>query len=290
MAGSEGHESQDQFVWDQNSQLYYHARTGFYHDPQAGWYYSCNDGLYYKFENGTYVPMEYSQDGCREMNGCESIEPMEFNKDKVDADISMSGENVAQAVEPLSTEFSQEHLEDTSCKLPEKPPPPSEWLEDTLIELYLANYTTQAANSTSDIAVTPEINDADHTHLSEAGNDSKYELEEGEWIPDDWTGSADPIADVMDEGICLEEENWLAQYGQVERPVDDSLSHIRAVDLWDWSVVKKIRKGKKRRVTRLVGRLVKPTAKLHPSMPSSGHLLKTAPVCEVHLDLVRCTG
>ncbi|KAF3640413.1 hypothetical protein FXO37_23492 [Capsicum annuum] len=53
-----------------------------------------------------------------------------------------------------------------------------------------------------------------------------------------------------------------------------------------------IREGRKRRVTRLVGvgRLVKPTAKLHPSMPSSGHLLKTAPVCEVHLDLVRVTS
>ncbi|KAK6795121.1 hypothetical protein RDI58_008574 [Solanum bulbocastanum] len=317
MAGTEKEElelqeSDNQFVWDETSQLYYHARTGFYHDPQAGWYYSCNDGLYYKFENGTYVPMESSQDGCREMNSCESIVPAESNKDEVDADISMSGENVAQAVEPLCTEFSEEHLEDTSCKLPENPPPPSEWLEDTLIELYLANYTTQAANSTSDITVAPEINDTDHTHLSAAGNDSTYELEEGEWIPDDWTDSADPIEVVMDDErqkayghftkllgvqmgeslycICLEEENWRAQYGQVERPVEDSLSHIQAVDLWDWSMVKKIRKGRKRRVARLVGRLVKPTAKLHPSMPSSGHLLKTAPVCEVHLDLVRVTS
>ncbi|XP_055826020.1 uncharacterized protein LOC129894378 isoform X1 [Solanum dulcamara] len=295
MAGTEKeepelHESDNQFVWDETSQLYYHARTGFYHDPQAGWYYSCNDGLYYKFENGTYVPMESSQDGCREMNSCESIVPAESNKDEIDADISRSGENVAQEVEPLSTEFSEEHLEDTRCKLPENPPPPSEWLEDTLIELYLANYTTRATNSTSAITVAPEINDTDHTHLSTAGNDSTYELEEGEWIPDDWTDSADPIADVVDDGICLEEENWRAQYGQVERPVEDSLSHIQAVDLWDWSMVKKIRKGRKRRVARLVGRLVKPTAKLHPSMPSSGHLLKTAPVCEVHLDLVRVTS
>ncbi|KAM3247014.1 hypothetical protein P3L10_008781 [Capsicum annuum] len=282
------HDSQDQFVWDETSHLYYHARTGFYHDPQAGWYYSCNDGLYYKFESDTYVPIESSKDGYGEMNSCESIAPTGCNKDEVDADINMLGENVSQAVEPLSTEFSEEHLEDTSCKLPENPPPPSEWLEDTLIELYLANYTTQAAKS--DLTVAPEINDTDHTHSSAAGNDSTYELEEGEWIPDDWTDSADPVADVMDEGICLEEENWLAQYGQVERPVDDSLSHIQAVDLWDWSMVKKIRKGRKRRVTRLVGRLVKPTAKLHPSMPSSGHLLKTAPVCEVHLDLVRVTS
>ncbi|KAK4350557.1 hypothetical protein RND71_029870 [Anisodus tanguticus] len=331
MAGTEKEEldeSENEFVWDESCQLYYHASTGFYHDPQAGWYYSCNDGLYYKFENATYVPIESSQDGGCEMNSWESIVPAESNKDETDADIRMSGENVAQTAEPLSTELSEEHLEDTNCKLPENPPPPSEWLEDTLIELYLANYSTQAANSTSDITVAPETTDTDQTYLSAAGNEITYELEEGEWIPDDWTDSAgpmaddwtdsaDPNADVMDEGIsvenvqqkmpesvwmgeralrflrtgiCLEEENWRAQYGQVERPFEDSLLHIRAVDLWDWSVVKKIRKGRKRRVARLVGRLVKPTAKLHPSMPSSGHLLKTAPVCEVHLDLVRVTS
>lgn len=41
---------------------------------------------------------------------------------------------------------------------------------------------------------------ASHSTLVGAGNDSTYELEEGEWIPDDWTDSADPNADVMDEG------------------------------------------------------------------------------------------
>ncbi|KAM3200239.1 hypothetical protein P3L10_032601 [Capsicum annuum] len=162
--------------------------TGFYHDPQAGWYYSCNDGLYYKFESGTSVPIESSK----------SIAPTECRKDEVDADINMLGENVSQAVELLSTEFSEDHLEDTSCKLPENPPPPSEWLEDTLIELYLTNYTTQVAKS--DITVAPEINDTDHAHSSTVGIDSTYELEEGEWIPDDWEDSADPVADVMDEG------------------------------------------------------------------------------------------
>ncbi|XP_016512897.1 uncharacterized protein LOC107829936 isoform X1 [Nicotiana tabacum] len=283
----ESEQSENQFVWDESSQLYYHARAGFYHDPQAGWYYSCKDGLYYKFENGTYVLMEYSQGGSPEKNGCEGVAPAESDKDEINADIS---ETVAQTVEPLPFELSDEQLENTDCKLPENPPPPSEWLEETLIELYLANYSTQAANSTPDMTVAPETNETDSSYLSAPGNDSTYELEEGEWIPDDWTDSADPNADVMDEGVCLEEESWRAQYGQVERPFEDSLSHIQAVDLWDWSVVKKIRKGRKRRVARLVGRLVKPTAKLHPSMPSSGHLLKTAPVCEVHLDLVRVTS
>ncbi|PHT66138.1 40S ribosomal protein S16 [Capsicum annuum] len=181
------------------------SSTGFYHDPQAGWYYSCNDGLYYKFESGTSVPIESSkfaivpQNSYGEMNSCQSIAPTECRKDEVDADINMLGENVSQAVELLSTEFSEEdHLEDTSCKLPENPPPPSEWLEDTLIELYLTNYTTQVAKS--DITVAPEINDTDHAHSSTVGIDSTYELEEGEWIPDDWEDSADPVADVMDEG------------------------------------------------------------------------------------------
>ncbi|XP_047256325.1 uncharacterized protein LOC107850827 isoform X3 [Capsicum annuum] len=132
------------------------------------------------------------------MNSCQSIAPTECRKDEVDADINMLGENVSQAVELLSTEFSEDHLEDTSCKLPENPPPPSEWLEDTLIELYLTNYTTQVAKS--DITVAPEINDTDHAHSSTVGIDSTYELEEGEWIPDDWEDSADPVADVMDEG------------------------------------------------------------------------------------------
>ena len=47
------------------------------------------------------------------------------------------------------------------------------------------------------------------------------------------------------------------------------------------------RKDGKGEVARLVGRLVRWSAKLHPSMPSGGGLLKTAPMCEVHLDLVR---
>ncbi|KAF3621351.1 hypothetical protein FXO38_15429 [Capsicum annuum] len=99
--------------------------TGFYHDPQAGWYYSCNDGLYYKFESGTYVLIEFSKDGCGEINSCQSISPIECSKDEVDVDINMLGENVSQVVEPLSTKFSEDHLEDTNYKLPENPPPPS---------------------------------------------------------------------------------------------------------------------------------------------------------------------
>lgn len=59
------------------------------------------------------------------------------------------------------------------------------------------------------------------------------------------------------------------------------------MDLWDWSMVKGPRKDGKGEISRLVGRLMKRSARLHPSMPSGGGLLKTASICEVLLDLVR---
>ena len=65
------------------------------------------------------------------------------------------------------------------------------------------------------------------------------------------------------------------------------MPEIPVVDLWDWAMVKGPRKDGKGQVARLIGRLVKRSAKVHPSMPSGGGLLKTAPICEVHLDLVR---
>jgi hypothetical protein len=62
------------------------------------------------------------------------------------------------------------------------------------------------------------------------------------------------------------------------------------VDLWDWTLVTGSRKDGKGDAVRLVGRLVRKSVKRHPSMPSGGGLLKTAPICEVHLDLVRVTS
>lgn len=52
-------------------------------------------------------------------------------------------------------------------------------------------------------------------------------------------------------------------------------------------MVREYRKDGKAQVSRLVGRLVRRSVKLHPSVPSGGRLLKTAPICEVRLDLVR---
>ena len=86
---------------------------------------------------------------------------------------------------------------------------------------------------------------------------------------------------------CGDEENWLAQYGQVVHSGEEPLRDLRVVDLWDWGMVKGSRKDGKGHATRLVGRLVRRSAKLHPSMPSGGGLFRTAPICEAHLDLVR---
>jgi hypothetical protein len=82
-----------------------------------------------------------------------------------------------------------------------------------------------------------------------------------------------------------EEEKWLAQYGQVERLNDDQ-PLPPTIDIWDWDVVQgHVSKGQL--VVRLVGCLSRGSSKLHPSLPARGGLLRTAPVREVHLDLVR---
>lgn len=68
------------------------------------------------------------------------------------------------------------------------------------------------------------------------------------------------------------------------------MSGVEMVDLWDWALVRGRKKDGITEVSRLVGRLRKPSSKLHPSVPSGSGILKTAPVCEVHLDMVRVTS
>lgn len=89
------------------------------------------------------------------------------------------------------------------------------------------------------------------------------------------------------EGVSKDEDNWKAQYGQVTNYAEETIPKVPVVDIWDWSTVSEFRTGRKGKVTRLVGRLVRKSAKLHPSVSSNGALFKTAPICEVHLDLVR---
>lgn len=90
-------------------------------------------------------------------------------------------------------------------------------------------------------------------------------------------------------GITWDEENWRSQYGQVIQSEEEPVLAFPVINLWDWAVVMECRKDGRDQVTRLVGHLVSRSVKLHPSMPSGGHLLKTAPIHEVHLDLVQVT-
>ncbi|XP_076921226.1 uncharacterized protein LOC143582584 [Bidens hawaiensis] len=205
MAGT----NDDSFQWDEQSQLYYHASSGFYHDSAAGWYYSSKDGLYYKFENGNYVPWE-----------TEHVDASDAN----------------QIISNKGTDEVKFEEADTECltnDMPENPPPPSEWLEDTLIELYLSGYSTQTTDGVE--------------------NDNAYELEEGEWVPDETHEVIDECGVTADEDAFREEEMWRAQYGQPIHLDKEIAPDYLVVDLWDWSMVKEAKRIKKRRIRRLVG-------------------------------------
>ncbi|ONI08283.1 hypothetical protein PRUPE_5G169300 [Prunus persica] len=169
----------------------------------------------------------------------------------------------------------------SSSDVPENPPPTSEWLEDTLIDLYLSGYSNLEANAADDMTVFPETD----VEFGSNGNKDSHELNEGELILDDHDAAIKSSENVSDEGVSLDEENWRAQYGQVIQSEEVSIPESSPVSLWDWEMITKPRKDGKGEVARLVGRLVRRSAKLHPSMPSGGGLLKTAPICEVHLDL-----
>uniref|UniRef100_A0A7N0TJQ3 G-patch domain-containing protein n=1 Tax=Kalanchoe fedtschenkoi TaxID=63787 RepID=A0A7N0TJQ3_KALFE len=243
------------FVWDEQSQLYYHARSGFYHDPSAGWYYSSTDGLYYKFEDGNYVLLK--EDGPEDQMSKPSL------------------------LGNPSSEACLGNPESASNDDSDVPRPTSEWLEDTLIHMYLSGYSNPEQSADYDKEAPLDTQDADDA----AGNEDVFELEEGEWIPDE----TDPCENESVAGRSWEEENWLAQYGQVTQPEDEAVTNISAVDLWDWETILTMRKDGKGQACRLIGRLVRRNTKLHPSMPTGGRLLKTAPISETHLDLIRVT-
>lgn len=95
---------------------------------------------------------------------------------------------------------------------------------------------------------------------------------------------------IFGTGASCDEENWRAQYGQVIQSEQTPRPEFPVVDLWDWAMATGSRKNGKGEVVRLVGRLVRRSVKLHPSMASGGSRLKTAPICQVHLDLVQVTS
>lgn len=272
------------FVWDPHSHLYYHSSSGFYHDPNAGWYYSTSDGLYYKFENGNYVLLESVQTQDEAGICAQSSEDLDHT-------LLQNGDSKGydNTMETHPDKSNTSNMDSMDNELPENPPPPSEWLEDTLIELYLSGYSNHAIDApcgtktASDERMLQEINGVESFECSVEGarTDDAYTLEEGEWIPDE--------NDLRVEGTSQDEENWRAQYGQVIES-DEQVMAFPVVDLWDWKVVRGTKRNGKGEIARLVGRLVRRSKKLHPSMPSGSGLLKTAPICEVRLDLVRVTS
>ncbi|KAJ6955897.1 LOW QUALITY PROTEIN: hypothetical protein NC652_007104 [Populus alba x Populus x berolinensis] len=165
--------------------------------------------------------------------------------------------------------YLQDTLSASSIQEPENLPAPSEWLEETLINIYLSG-SNRAIDASDDpvIALKMDVN-----------NDN-CKPEEGDPITEGHHGLADPDA-------SRDEENWRAQYGQVVHSREEPVPDFHAVDLWDWEMVRGSRKLGKGQEARLAGQLVKRSAKSHPSMPSSCSRFRTAPICEVHLDLVR---
>ncbi|XP_022636279.1 uncharacterized protein LOC106759793 isoform X3 [Vigna radiata var. radiata] len=324
-ADSENRENSDStFVWDHKSQLYFHASSGFYHDPNAGWYYSSRDGAYYKFEDGNYVLLDSNKDDNADTYlGKETTteSPQQISEGNDIEDYFSFLENRSetnQQTRILANEALDDGTNSVSSPTSERPPPPpSEWLEDTLIDLYLSGYKNIAVSEVDGVTVPLETDDGYNTLAADAYSktyevegewnpnqvgengladtksivdegvayNNSYELEEGEWIPD-MEDECD-IADrsTIDEGVLSDEEKWRAQYGQVTESGKDLVLEVPIVDLWDWEMVTRFKRDEKDKVARLVGRLVRPSAKQHPSIPSGGGKLRSAPICEAHLDL-----
>ncbi|KAJ8753625.1 hypothetical protein K2173_022866 [Erythroxylum novogranatense] len=275
------------FVWDESTQLYFHSSSGFYHDPIAGWYYSSRDGCYYKFENGGYVLLESDRVHVYEDIPDNTVQDEHLNH----LDCSSKENFSPLQADESDAEATARNVECSSGNQPvENLPPPSDWLEETLINIFLSR-SKQAASVPDGSTAPLEVDGANSYELGadDAANDDYTVLErhesgrmrEGHAVLTDTGGCFE------DEELSKEEENWRAQYGQVIQSAETSLQNFPAVDLWDWEMVSENIKGGKDKMSKLVGRLVKQSARLHPSVASGGGLLRTAPICEVHLDLVR---
>ncbi|XP_056170945.1 uncharacterized protein LOC115694570 isoform X3 [Syzygium oleosum] len=284
------------FIWDETSQLYFDARSGFYHDPNTGWYYSSRDGIYYKFQNGNYVPLKSDLVDKGDVGGTcinslqnESHSHTCHGRTNNYSSILRHESEACQQEDTIADEASSDN-EGTVHHASEDPQPPSEWLEDTLIELYLAGYSNPAIDAggeSGDAMTPPEACDGNDFRLSSPETNDAYELEEGEWIPEDLPNPSVSNEDALNQVLLQDEEKWQAQYGQVIQSREEPALEFPVVDLWDWAVVTGSGKDGKSQVVRLIGRLVKRSAKLHPSMPAGGGFLKTAPICQVRFDLVR---
>ncbi|XP_002457271.1 uncharacterized protein LOC8056554 isoform X1 [Sorghum bicolor] len=253
------------FEWDADSQLYYHASTAFYHDPVAGWYYSSRDGQYYIYKNGNYMPLTTDLENGPTEN---------YPYDEANQDILEH----SSGLETATPDNENETLG-----------PPSEWMEETLINLYLSGYSNSEVNAESSLGNT-HTNEEDGIETtgnkldSLTSHSASVSLNDATSEQTEFEMETKNSTDVH-ESLGEEEEKWLAQYGQVERLNDDQ-PLPPTIDIWDWDVVQDhVSKGQP--VVRLVGCLSRGSSKLHPSLPARGGLLRTAPVREVHLDLVR---
>ncbi|XP_008464536.2 uncharacterized protein LOC103502387 isoform X3 [Cucumis melo] len=298
------------FVWDENSQLYFHS-SGFYHDPVAGWYYSSRDGSYYKFENGSYVLLQLNEQG----EECKTYPDNPFSEDHFSFEAAETDTSKCKGRDGDGLPLG-EIAEGVDVHEHENPPT-SLWLEDTLIDLFLSGYSNSEVLATNDsISPSPSTtNDANNFQSSSDGygdthsmqgecfqdeshaimNSSERVLDggyddtlkmEGEWFQEENHTVLNPTENASDGGVSTDEDNWMAQYGQVTN-YEEAIPKLSVVDIWDWSTVSESKTGGKGKVMRLVGRLAKKSAKLHPSVSSNGTLFKTAPISEVHLDLVR---
>ncbi|KAK8452461.1 hypothetical protein SEVIR_5G116800v4 [Setaria viridis] len=252
------------FEWDADSQLYYHSSTGFYHDPVAGWYYSSRDGQYYIYENGNYVQLTTDLGNEPTAN---------YPHDEANQDV-------------LESSYWQPAIPDGEN---ETLGPPSEWMEETLINLYLSGYSNREVNAESSLGNTHTIEE-DRTETA-VNKPSSLTSDGASASLNDATSQHVEVetetknSTAVDESLGEDEEKWLAQYGQVER-VNDDLPLLPITDIWDWYVVQDNVSNVKP-VVRLVGCLSRGSSKLHPSLPAHGGRLRTASVSEVHLDLVR---
>ncbi|KAL5577689.1 hypothetical protein UlMin_019388 [Ulmus minor] len=257
------------FVWDETSHLYFHASSGFYYDPNAKWYYSTRDALYYKYENGNYVLLHSDSDHKSETynSGVASFENSTLEEPVIKRVSFEDNENGAllNGVEADANQCTGNGQEEpiagnSGCgnmHSPENPPPPSEWLEDTLIELYLSGYSNQDIKVTDDVTTPLQMDECEKLELPSDGNTDAYDLEEGEWFPEDYHDITETSENVSEEGASWDEENWKAQYGQVIRSSEEPIPQVPVTDLWDWALVKGSKKDGKGEGTRLVGQIYK---------------------------------
>ncbi|KAG0495612.1 hypothetical protein HPP92_000303 [Vanilla planifolia] len=255
------------FVWDEESKLYYHASSGFYHEPFAGWYYSCRDGLYYTFESGAYVPIICNKE----------------EKAAASQSTSSSLTRASCVDSCFSASLSSNEIDSKQ--------PPSEWIEETLINLYLSGYSNVTVDH--DILPSHQINELECQVLcnkeidllssdDQIGGTSAISGEQNDECTPECVQEMDALNEMTSS---REEESWQAQYGQVIQVATEDFPPIAAIDLWDWHMT--VENVKNKQVAKLIGRLAGRSSKLHPSIPARGGLLKSAAILDVHLDLVR---